>query len=131
MTALFISTSFFVNAQQPGVGRRNFDPKQMAERQTTSMVEMLMLSDAQAGKIGEVNLKYALRIDSLRNANQGDFEMMREQMIALRTQQENEQKKYLTGEQFEKWQKFQEERRTNRSQRRRPGNNNRDNAPGK
>lgn len=118
---LFLSVGLSASAQQPGDGRRNFDPAQLAERTTRSMIEQLRLSEAQAEKILEVNLKYARRIDSLRNAQQGSFETMREQMNILRSRQAEEQKAYLTGEQFQKWQKYLEERRSNRVQRRKPG----------
>ncbi len=120
---IFVSTGIVLCAQQPGGGWRNFEPDQMAERQTASMIRVLHLSDAQAEKIREVNLKYALQMDSLRKSNERDFSAMRDQMMVLRSAQSSEQKKYLTGAQFEKWQKYTEEQRNNRSQRRRPGKN--------
>lgn len=121
MPFLFLLFTHHVSAQ--GNGRRNLDPEQLAERQTTEMVESLALSDAQASKVAEVNLKYAQKMKDMRDNMEGDWSQMRELMMKVREERSNEMKTYLTEEQHASWLKIEEERRANRGQRNPPDRN--------
>jgi hypothetical protein len=116
---LFISTQ--VTGQ--GYGGRSMDPNQLAERQTADMVDSLALSEAQASKVAEVNLKYAKKMQEMRSSMEGDWSQMREVMMKVRTDRLEEMKTYLTTDQHAKWLKIEEERRANRGQGNRPDRN--------
>ena len=60
---------------------------------------------------------------AMRDEANGDFSSMRGKMQELRAAQNEEIKAILTDEQFEKYEKFLAERRTNRRGRRPGGNN--------
>ena len=101
---------------QPG-GGANMTAEERAQRQTDNMAETLTLSDAQKEKIYEVNLKYAKKTQEARKEADGDWTAMRETMGALRTENQEELKKYLTSEQAQKWETVQAERREKRGDR--------------
>jgi hypothetical protein len=118
-SSLFLFISFSqLSAQRPG--GRNADPVQMAEQQTSAMVDSLALSEAQALKVGEVNLKYAEKFKKMRDDMEGDYSQMRETMMKVRAEREAELKTYLTEEQFTRWQTIEKERRSRRGQGNRP-----------
>ena len=122
LLALFLALGAFALQAQPG--GRNMSPEQRAEQQTAQMTEKLSLSEAQAGKVGEINLKYAKKMQEAREAADGDWEAIRATMGTIRTEQEKELQTVLTEEQWQQWTKYREEQRANR------GNWGRDNAPG-
>lgn len=109
---------------QPGGGGRDMNPEQRAERQTTQMKQDLALSDAQAAKVQEINLKYANKAKEAREKADGNWEGMRETMTAMRQEQDKELQTVLTQEQWQQWSKLVEERRANR------GDMGRGNRPG-
>ena len=105
----------FALQAQPGGGGRAMNPEQRAEQQTTQMTEQLTLSDAQSGKVKEINLKYANKMKEARDQADGDWSAMRETMTAIRGEQDKELQTVLTKEQWEKWSKHLEEQRANRA----------------
>lgn len=115
--ALFLLGGFALQAQ-PGGGGRSMNPEQRAERQTAQMTEKLALSDAQAGKVKDINLKYANKMKEARDKADGDWSNMRETMGAIRDEQDKELQTVLTGDQWKKWSEYQEEFRNNRGNQR-------------
>lgn len=108
-----------VATAQPG--QRNFDPEEMAKRQTEQIKEAVGLDEKQEKQVYDLNLETGKKMRALREENQGgDFEGMREKLTELRVEQDKKMKEILTGDQWEKYQKYQEERRA-QWRNRRPG----------
>lgn len=102
-------------AQDRGMG--NFDPKEMAKRQTDDLTKLLTLNKDQQKKVLELNQKSAESMQKMRDEMMnggGDREKMREQMTKSRDEQTKEMKKILTADQFTKYEKYLEERRSGR-----------------
>jgi Spy/CpxP family protein refolding chaperone len=119
LVAVLIGTTVAM-AQNRG-GQRQFDPEEMAKRQTEQFKTELELNDTQAEKMEKVLLKSYNEMTALRQEMTGeeDRTKMREKMTEWRANQQKELKKILTDEQFAKYEKLMEERRANR--RGRPG----------
>jgi hypothetical protein len=111
---------FTTQLTSQGYGGRSIDPAQLADRQTADMVDSLALSDAQASKVAEVNLKYAKKMQEMRSSAEVDRSQMREIMMKVRAERVEEMKTYLTDKQHAKWLMIEEERRANRGQGNRP-----------
>jgi periplasmic protein CpxP/Spy len=102
-------------------GQRNFDPEEMAKRQTEQIKEAVGLDEKQEKQVYDLNLETGKKMRALREENQGGgFEGMREKLAELRVEQDKKMKEILTEDQWEKYQKYQEERRT-QWRNRRPG----------
>ncbi len=100
-------------------GPRNFDPKEMAKRQTEELTKALDLNKDQAAKVLELNTKVGEKMSSMREEMRdggGDREAMREKMTKIREEQKVEMKKILTEAQYKKYEKYLEERRAQRGQ---------------
>ena len=98
-------------------GSRNFDPKERAKRQTEELTEQLGLNKDQQKKVGELNEKYSEKMTAMfedMRGGGGDREAMREKMTKLRDEQNKEMKKILTDDQYKKYEKYLEERRSRR-----------------
>ena len=119
LVAVLIGTTVAM-AQNRG-GQRQFDPEEMAKRQTEQFKTELELNDTQTEKMEKVLLKSYNEMTTLRQEMTGeeDRTKMREKMTEWRANQQKELKKILTDEQFAKYEKLMEERRANR--RGRPG----------
>lgn len=117
---LFALTISQVNAQRgPGGDMRSKSPVDRANAQTERMTESLSLSEKQAAKVGEINLKYAEQIKDARDNFDGDDRSsLRTTMNEIRTAHQEELSTVLTSEQFEQFKKEQEEMRQKRGQRR-------------
>ncbi len=113
LMALFVLAGLAVYAQ-PGGGGRMMNPEQRAEQQTAQMTEKLSLSEAQAAKVKEINLKYAKQGQEAREKADGDWEAMRGTMTAIRQEQDKELQTVMTQEQWDQWVKVREEFRGNR-----------------
>ncbi len=100
MLALCTTYSF---AQRGQGGRRNMEPKEMAQWQTDRMKASLDLTDEQLVKVEALNLKYAKKMGAVRNEANGDRNAMRSAMMPLRTEKEKELKEILTSEQWDKF----------------------------
>jgi len=108
-----------VATAQPG--QRSFNPEDMAKRQTEQIKEAVGLDEKQEKQVYDLNLETGKKMRALREENQGGgFEGMREKMTELRAEQDKKMKEILTEAQWEKYQKYQKERRT-QWRNRRPG----------
>jgi len=116
LPALFVLAGMTAYAQ-PGGGGRMMNPEQRAEQQTAQMTEKLALSEAQAAKVKEINLKYAKQAQEAREKADGDWEAMRGTMTAMRQEQDKELQTVMTQEQWDQWTKVREEFRSNRGPR--------------
>lgn len=103
--ALFFTFNFAANAQR-GVGQQH-DPKQMAERQTTQMVEQLTLDETQTAKVKEINLTYAKKMQEAREDNKDNREAMKEIGAAINLEKSTEMKQVLTEAQFKAYEEMQ------------------------
>ena len=110
-----------LQAQPGGGGGWNADPAQRAKQQTDLMTEKLALSDAQAAKVKEINLKYANKMKEAREKADGDWEAMRGTIGTIREEQDKELQTVMTEEQWQQWVKYREEERAKRGNMRREG----------
>ena len=101
-------------------GDWNSDPTEKVQRQTERMKESLSLSDKQAEKVGEINLKYAKKMREARAemSSETDRTAIRESFMKLSKEQDEELKNVMTTAQFEEWQKIKAERMQQRRERR-------------
>ncbi|TKG93446.1 DUF4890 domain-containing protein [Puteibacter caeruleilacunae] len=99
------------------VAQPKFDPKERAQKSTKAMIEKLSLNKEQGEKIGEINLKYAEKMQEIFKKGKGNRDQMRSSMQTMRKDQEAEIKKVLTEEQYKKYQAWQKERRQQQGQR--------------
>ena len=109
-----------------GMRPGNFNPEEMAKRQTEELKEVLGLNKEQEKQLYELTLENGKKMQKMREeiqSSDGGFEGMREQMKLMREEQNNKIKEVLSEEQFEKYQAWQEERRARRGQGG-PGNGN-------
>lgn len=111
--ALILAGGSFTAQAQPG-GGMGMDPEKRAEQQTATMTEKLSLSEAQAAKVKEINLKYAQKMKEARDKADGDRDAMRTAMTTIREEQDKELQAVMTDEQWQQWLKIREEMRGNR-----------------
>lgn len=124
LIALVLGTTISI-AQNRG-GQRNFDPEERAKTQTAELKEVLGLNKDQEKKVYGLNLDTNKKFGAMRNemqASGGGFEGMREKMTKIREEQDKEMKKILSDEQWKKYEKYLEERRSRRGQGRSGGGN--------
>ncbi len=92
-----------------------------AKERTSSLVEQLktelLLTEKQISLVREIALKYANKIEELRNNSTDRGEMM-SSIQSIKEDQNKEMKKVLTKEQFKKYENIQEENRTRMMRRR-------------
>lgn len=103
---------------QPQWGGLQQEPEEIAAQQTQLMTDSLHLSAAQTEKVAEVNGRYALKQQQLRDNSDGDFKALRESMQTLLREQDAELKKYLTSDQMTTWRTIRERQRQERMQHR-------------
>jgi len=102
-----------------GMGRGNFNPEEMADRQIEQIKETLDLSNTQEKQMHALIMENFEEMGKMREEMQnsgGGFEGMREQMQKVREEQDTKVKAILSDEQWEKYQTYQEERRSRRGQ---------------
>ena len=143
VAAMFATMSFAQHQGAPQRQQREFNPEEMAQRQTMRLHEALQLDSVQLQAVFLINYADALTMQDSMNARRARMEKMRaegkrservqpseEQMKAMmelqkqREEVRNEQmKQILNAEQFEKYLKMQEEQRERMRQGfgRRPG----------
>ncbi len=107
MKHLLFSMLFFVafvtiplQAQQNQRG--DGTPEEMAKRQTERMKKHLGLSDEQAVKVSEINLKFIKKQDEARKNAAQDRAAMREAMVKLRKDRQTELKTAMSDAQYAK-----------------------------
>lgn len=98
-------------------GGRDFNPEEMAKRQTQELKEKLGLDKAQEKKVYDLNIASGKKMSAMRDQMMnGDRDAMREKMTKMREEQNKEMKKILTEAQYKKYEKYLEERRAQRQQ---------------
>ena len=107
---------------QPGQGGRGsgqprqFNPEEMAKRQTQEIGEAVQFTQGQEAKVNDLNLKYAKKRQEMRSG--GSFrdmddaarQEMRKKMEALDTEKSKEMKQILTADQYVKYEKYLKDR---------------------
>jgi protein CpxP len=111
---MLILGSTFSMAQNRG-GQGNMDPEERAKSQTAQLKELLDLKKDQEKKVYDLNLKAGKEMVALRSSG-GDRDAMREKFGEMRKEANKEMKKVLTADQFKKYEKYLEERRSQRGQ---------------
>lgn len=118
MLMSLVLVTMVANAQP---GQRDVSPEEMAKRQTEQIKEAVGLDAKQEKQVYDLNLEAGKKMRELREQNQGGgFEGMREKMQEIRAEQDKKMKEILSEAQWKKYQKYQEERRS-QWQNRRPG----------
>ena len=131
VAAMFATISFAQHPAAPQRQQREFNPEEMAQRQTQRLNQALQLDSIQLQAVFLINYADALTMQDSMNARRARMEKMRaegkkpervqpseEQMKAMMEMQKqreevrNEQmKQILSSEQYAKYQKMQEEQR--------------------
>ena len=102
--ALFFTVSFAANAQRGG---ESHDPEQMAEKETSRIVEKLSLDESQSAKAKEINLTYAKLMLDARDENKDNREAMKKIEQAINSEKSAEMKLVLTEAQFKTYEEMQ------------------------
>ena len=110
ITTLLFAFSFAANAQRGN--RQPLNPEQMAENQTTQMVEKLSLDAVQTAKVKELNLTYAKKMHEAREDNKGNRDAMKEILASIDTEKKAELKQVLTEVQFKSYEEMQGKKKT-------------------
>ena len=107
-----------VSMAQYGGGGQNRTPEERAKQQTADLKEALGLDKTQEKKVYDLNLESGKKMIKMREemGGGGFSEEMRDKMMAMREEQNKEMKKILTADQFTKYEKYLEERRSRRGQ---------------
>lgn len=95
--ALIFTFCFVANAQRGG---QKLSPEEMAEKETTQMVEKLNLDEVQTVKIKEINLTFAKKKQEAKDENKGNKEAIKVITEAINNEKIAEVKQILTDEQF-------------------------------
>ena len=127
IAAMMVSSFSFAQGFGGGFGGGDFDPAQMAQRQVDRVAEGLDLSQAQKDSL--LSFYTAQQKEQMErmqkmmeeggggfNMGEGPSEDMMKEMQARREATEKKLKSILTEEQYEKYQKAQEERRAQMQQ---------------
>ena len=93
------------------------------QEQLQALITELGLNEDQKEEWQAINQKYRGQMRAMREEANGDFSSMRGKMQELRAAQNEEIKAILTDEQYQKYEKFVAERRSNRRGRGPGGNN--------
>ncbi|MBK9014066.1 MAG: DUF4890 domain-containing protein [Saprospiraceae bacterium] len=121
---VFLLTVGFGAAQAQKKGGHDFDPAKKAEHQTAMMTEKLALTESQAAKVKDINLKYAQKGKAAHDANKaaraankdGDKAKNKEARQALRTEHTAELRKVFTAEQYKTWEQMKADREAKRGE---------------
>jgi len=109
LTCMLMLTSRQSAAAQDSTDLRNLSVEERAEKQTELQAEKLQLNEEQREAMHDINLKYARKVEELRQGGRS-FRTMRK-IKALRKDKEKEIKEVLTDEQYKEYQALQEEMR--------------------
>lgn len=113
LIAVLFGSSFAI-AQQQQMQQRT--PRERAQNQTRMMQKNLGLTDDQNKKVYDIILKYAQQADNARNEAPGRDR--RQEMKEIQNNKEADLKAVLTGEQFQKYQAYQQEMKEKMQERR-------------
>ncbi len=109
--ALFFVLSFTAEAQRGGGERTPPNPTEKAERQTSKMVEVLGLDNAQASRISAINLTYANQMHTAHENNKEDREAMKAARAAIKNARKAELSQVLTTAQITKYEEMHANRK--------------------
>lgn len=112
--SVLVFASFSTLQAQRGPGR-DATPETRATKQTERMKQDLGLTDEQAEKIKEINLKYAQKAEESRKAQATEREKKRAERDAVQAEHQKEIESVLTKEQREKWTQIRKERKEGRN----------------
>lgn len=107
IATLSFAFSFTANAQRGN--RQPPNPEQMAERQTSQMVEKLNLDEVQTAKVKEINLTFAKKMHEVREENKDNRDAMKEIVTAVENEKAAEMKTVLTAKQYKTFENMQNE----------------------
>lgn len=113
ISAMMISVLSYGQGGQggQGQGRRDFDPEEMAKKNTDAMKERLELTETQLTKVEKINLTAANKMKDTFDNAMGDREAMRSSMMKVNEETNKELKAVLTATQWEEYEVMQKERR--------------------
>jgi len=103
LTAMLFAAVVMAQPPMGGFQGGPMNPEEMVKRQTEEMVKDLALDAKQAEKVTAINKKFADKMSEMFKNAQNDREGMRDKMMALRTQKDEELKTVLTAEQYTKY----------------------------
>lgn len=95
-------------------GGQRMDPEERAKKSTKELKEALDLKEDQEKKVYELNLKAGKEMSEAWEEADGDRDVMRKKMGKVRDNTNNEMKKILSDDQYEKYEKYLEEKRKQR-----------------
>lgn len=106
-----------ISMAQPGGQRMSTEER--AKATTAELKEKLGLNKEQEKKVYDLNIESGKKMTAMREDMQGggDREAMREKMTKMRDEQNKAMKKILTEDQYKKYEKYLEERQSQRGQR--------------
>lgn len=110
---LFVSS---VSMAQDRGGMRNMSPEERAKQQTAQLKELLGLNQDQEKKVYDLNIESSKKMQKMREemGGGGFSDDMRQKMTQIREDENKAMKKILTAEQYTKYEKYLEERRSRR-----------------
>jgi periplasmic protein CpxP/Spy len=114
---LLLSVMLVALVSQAQPRQRNFNPEDMAKRQTAQLKEALGLNADQEKQVYNLNLETGKKMKALRDENEGaGFEAMREKMGKIREENNKKMKETLTEAQWEKYSEQMEQMQQRRNQ---------------
>jgi len=87
---------------------KNATPEQRAQMQSDMMKNKLVLTDEQYKQVSDINLKYARKMDDLKQNGGGKFSKARKAK-SIMSDKDDELQKVFTKEQFEKYETLKKE----------------------
>ena len=109
---LIAGASAFAQQQGKGQGWGSATPEDRAKRQTDMMKTQLNLTAVQEPKVADINLKYAKKMEDVRNIS--DTAVQRKSAMNIQTQKEKELKGVLSDAQYKDYLKMVEEMKNRR-----------------
>ena len=85
------------------------EPSERAEKQTQHMTSELSLTEEQVSQVSAINLKYADKINEARDQNKDDHSGMRDAMMTMNSEKDEELKNVLTEDQYNDYEKLVQE----------------------
>lgn len=114
---IMLAVSTMSMAQGFGGGGQQMTPEERAKRTTDQIKEAVGLNADQEKKVYDLQIEQGKQMTKMREemqASGGDFSSMREKMTTMRAEQDKKLKAILTADQWTKYEKWQEERRSQR-----------------
>ncbi len=97
---------FFIAAITNVADAQQKTPEQKAQYQTAEMTKSLSLTKDQSTKVNEIVLRYAEKIDAVRQNSGLEAEAKQDQVKDLRQEREQALQTVLTADQFKKYQEL-------------------------